>query len=97
VDEYIDQMVTEYLEPAKVMIQGKCQAGHWSIKNSRVVTIGIESSLKIFPGYFFEVQIGVIGNVWFIVEMPRTVEGISVYRKNEERQRYNGKDYYTAV
>jgi len=79
------------------VIQSKSETGHRSIRHIGVVAIRKEGSLKVFPCYFFEVQIGIIRNVWFIVKMPRAVKRISVYRKNKERERYDGKDYYTAV
>jgi len=70
VDEYIDQMVTRNIEPIEIVIQSKSEAGHRSVENSRVVAIRKEGSLKVFPGYFFKVQIGIIRDVWLIVKMP---------------------------
>ena len=78
-DKYIDQMVAKDIEPAKIVIESESETGYGSIKDGGVVAIGIESSSKIFPCYFFEVQIGIIGNVCFIVKMPRAVERIPVY------------------
>jgi len=70
VNEYIEQMVTEYVKPAKVVIQSKTETGYRSIKNIRIVAIRKNRSFDIFPCYFFEMQIGIISNVWFVVKMP---------------------------
>jgi len=69
-DEYINEMVTKYVESIEIIIQSKSETGHRSIRHSGVVAIGIEGSLKVFPGYFFKVQIGVIRDVWLIVKVP---------------------------
>ena len=78
-DEYIDQMVAEDIEPIEIVIQGKSETGHRPIRYSGAVAIRKEGSLKAFPCYFFKVQIGIIRDVWLIVKMPRAVKRISVY------------------
>ena len=79
-DEHIDQMVSKDIETAEIVIQSKGQAGYGPIKDGRVVAIRVKGSFQVEPGYFFEVQIGVMCYVWLVVKMPGTVKGISVYR-----------------
>ena len=78
-DEYIDQMVTEYVKRAKVMIQSKTEAGYRSVWEIGIVAIRKDRSFDIFPCYFSEMQIGISSNVWLVVKMPRTVERVCVY------------------
>ncbi len=47
--EYIDQMVTKYVKPAKIVIQSKTETGYRSIKNIRIVAIRKHRSFDIFP------------------------------------------------
>jgi len=70
VNEYIDQMVAKYIELSEIIIQTKTETGYWSIKNIRIVAIRKKRSFYIFPCYFFEMQIGIISNVWHIIEVP---------------------------
>ena len=70
VNEYIEQMVTKYIKLSKIVIQAKTKTGYRSIKNIRIVAIRKESSFYMFPCYFFEMQIGISSNIWFVVKMP---------------------------
>jgi hypothetical protein len=79
VDEYVDQMVAKYIEPAKIVIQGKAQAGYRSIQDIGIVEVRIDREFGIFPCYFFEMQIRVLRDIGFVIKMPGTVEGIPVY------------------
>jgi hypothetical protein len=70
VDKYIDQMIAKNVEPTKIVIQSKSQTSYRSVRHSGIVAVSIKGSFKILPGYFFQMQIGIISNVWFIIKMP---------------------------
>jgi len=96
VDEYIDQMVTEYVKPAKVVIQSKTETGYRSVRDIGIVAMRKDRSFDIFPCYFSEMQIGIISNVWLVVKMPGGMKGIEIDREDNDKKRDNGEDISMA-
>jgi hypothetical protein len=84
-NEKVDQMVTEDLEFSKIVIQCERQTGNGPVKGMGIVAIREQRASDVIPLQLCQMQIGVAGDVWFIVEVPRTVKSICVYRENNQK------------
>jgi hypothetical protein len=75
VDEKINQVVTEYIESSKIIIQCKGKVG----KNANRFLIGIlYQPFNPIPGKDFDLDIGVLGDIGSIIKMEGDVKRIGV-------------------
>ena len=96
-NEYVDEMVSKDIETAEIVIQGEGQTGYRSIEDGGIITVRVEGSFEVLPCYFLEVQIGVICYIWLVVKMPGAIKRVAVYRKDDDRQCYEGEYQDAAV
>lgn len=83
VNDRINQVVAKDIEPSKIVIDGETETCNGPVKGMRLPAVREQCLLYARPRELAEVKIGIFPDVWYIVKMEGTVEGIAVCCKND--------------
>jgi len=88
-DEKIHQMISEYVESSKAIIECKSEIG----KKSDVTLINIfDHSFQSIPGHHLDLDIGIVSNIGTIIKLKRDMERIGIGEQGDSDNQSDGEE-----
>jgi hypothetical protein len=91
VDEKVDQMVTEDIEPPEIVIEGEGEVGE--DPNGH----GIDISGQLFQpvkGKSLDLNIWIVNNIGSVIELERNMEGIGIGYEGNNHHQADGEEVF---